>query len=53
MRKPILKYIDFVDLKYKPAETDLICTFYVEADGISLKEAAGRVAVESSIGTWT
>jgi ribulose-bisphosphate carboxylase large chain len=48
-----LKYKDFVDLKYKPAETDLICTFYVEPDGISLKEAAGGVAAESSIGTWT
>jgi ribulose-bisphosphate carboxylase large chain len=48
-----LKYIDFVDLRYKPAETDLICTFYVEPDGISLKEAAGGVAAESSIGTWT
>jgi ribulose-bisphosphate carboxylase large chain len=48
-----LKYIDFVDLRYKPAETDLICTFHVEPDGISLKEAAGGVAAESSIGTWT
>jgi ribulose-bisphosphate carboxylase large chain len=48
-----LKYIDFVNLRYKPAETDLICTFYVEPDGISLKEAAGGVAAESSIGTWT
>ena len=48
-----MKYTDFVDLKYKPAETDLICTFYVEPDGISLKEAVGGVAAESSIGTWT
>jgi len=48
-----LKYVDFVDLKYKPAETDLICTFYVEPEGISLKEAAGGVAAESSVGTWT
>jgi ribulose-bisphosphate carboxylase large chain len=48
-----LKYIDFVDTKYKPAETDLICTFHVEPEGISLKEAAGGVAAESSIGTWT
>ncbi len=48
-----MKYLDFVDLKYKPAKTDLICTFYVEPDGISLKEAAGGVAAESSIGTWT
>jgi ribulose-bisphosphate carboxylase large chain len=48
-----LKYVDFVDTKYKPAETDLICTFHVEPEGISLKEAAGGVAAESSIGTWT
>jgi ribulose-bisphosphate carboxylase large chain len=53
VRKPVLKYIDFVDSKYKPAETDLICTFYVEPESISLKEAAGGVAAESSIGTWT
>ncbi|MEM3050489.1 MAG: type III ribulose-bisphosphate carboxylase [Candidatus Bathyarchaeia archaeon] len=48
-----MRYIDFVDLDYKPAETDSICTFYVEPEGISLKEAAGGVAAESSIGTWT
>jgi len=48
-----LRYVDFVDLKYKPAETDLICTFYVEPNGIGLKEAAGGVAAESSVGTWT
>jgi ribulose-bisphosphate carboxylase large chain len=48
-----LKYLDFVDLSYKPKETDLVCTFYVESEGISLKEAAGGVAAESSVGTWT
>src|SRR3989304_6451506 len=48
-----LRYVDFVDLKYHPSETDLVCTFYVEPDGISLKEAAGGVAAESSVGTWT
>jgi ribulose-bisphosphate carboxylase large chain len=53
VRKPVLKYIDFVDLNYKPKETDLICTFHIEPEGISLKEAAGGVAAESSIGTWT
>jgi ribulose-bisphosphate carboxylase large chain len=42
-----------VDLTYKPKETDLICTFQVEPEGISLKEAAGGVAAESSVGTWT
>ena len=48
-----MRYIDFVDLKYKPAETDLICVFYIEPAGVTLKEAAGGVAAESSVGTWT
>jgi ribulose-bisphosphate carboxylase large chain len=48
-----LKYIDFIDLKYKPKATDLICTFTVEPEGITLEEAAGGVAAESSVGTWT
>ena len=48
-----MKYLDFVDLTYKLKETDLTCTFYVEPEGISLKEAAGGVAAESSVGTWT
>jgi ribulose-bisphosphate carboxylase large chain len=49
----VLRYMDFVDLNYKPKETDLICTFTVEPEGISLKEAVGGVAAESSVGTWT
>ena len=48
-----LKYVDFVDRSYKPKTTDVICDFYVEPEGISLIEAAGGVAAESSIGTWT
>lgn len=48
-----MKYLDFIDSNYKPKETDLLCTFYVEPDGISLQEAAGGVAAESSVGTWT
>ena len=48
-----MKYLDFVDSSYKPKETDLICTFYLEPEGISLKEAAGGIAAESSVGTWT
>jgi ribulose-bisphosphate carboxylase large chain len=48
-----LRYIDFVDLKYEPSETDLICTFFVEPLGFSIKEVAGGVAAESSVGTWT
>lgn len=49
----ILQYVDFVNLEYIPKKTEVICTFYVDPDGISLKEAAGGVAAESSIGTWT
>jgi ribulose-bisphosphate carboxylase large chain len=47
-------YLDFVDLSYEPKESDLICTFSVEpAEGLSIEECAGRVASESSVGTWT
>jgi ribulose-bisphosphate carboxylase large chain len=53
MGKTVLKYLDFVDLTYQPKETDLICTFKVQPEDISLKEAAGAIAAESSIGTWT
>jgi len=45
--------VDFVDQSYKPKTTDIICDFYVEPEGISLTEAAGGVAAESSVGTWT
>ncbi|MEM2103273.1 MAG: type III ribulose-bisphosphate carboxylase [Candidatus Bathyarchaeia archaeon] len=48
-----LRYIDFLNLEYTPKETDLICKFYIEPEGISLEEAAGGVAAESSVGTWT
>ena len=48
-----LRYVDFVDLSYEPKASDLICDFYVEPEGISIKEAAGGVAAESSVGTWT
>ncbi len=47
-------YKEFVDPDYKPAPDDLICMFYFEpAAGIRGKEAAGRIASESSTGTWT
>ena len=48
-----MKYLDFVDLTYEPKETELVCTFQVEPEGLSLNEAAGGVAAESSVGTWT
>jgi ribulose 1,5-bisphosphate carboxylase large subunit-like protein len=40
--KSCLKYLDFVDSTYKPKETDLICTFHVEPEGISLKIGSRR-----------
>ncbi|MBI5223009.1 type III ribulose-bisphosphate carboxylase [Candidatus Micrarchaeota archaeon] len=47
-------YEKFVDFSYKPAKDDLVCLFYFEPDiGISVKEAIGRIASESSTGTWT
>ena len=47
-------YNEFVDLKFTPARDELVCLFYFEpAAGISGKEAAGRIASESSTGTWT
>ena len=48
-----MKYVDFVDFYYKPKKTDVICDFYVEPEDINLIEAAGGVAAESSVGTWT
>ncbi len=45
--------LEFVNLKYKPKSSDLICLFRVEPNRMSLKEAANDVALESSIGTWT
>ncbi|MFX1465161.1 MAG: type III ribulose-bisphosphate carboxylase [Promethearchaeota archaeon] len=54
MPKKIEWYLEFVDYDYKPSKTDLIVTFYVEpAEGMSFEEVAGRVASESSVGTWT
>jgi len=48
------QYLDFIDLKYKPKKTDLICLFRFEPHkGISVDEAIGRIASESSNGTWT
>ena len=47
-------YEGFVDLRYKPSEDDLIVDFTIEpAKGVSMKLAAGAVAGESSVGTWT
>ncbi len=47
-------YLDFVKLDYRPTDNDVIVLFRVEpAEGFSIESAAGRVASESSVGTWT
>jgi ribulose-bisphosphate carboxylase large chain len=46
--------MDFVDTSYTPAKDEIICLYSFEPDkGISREEAAGRIASESSTGTWT
>jgi len=48
-----MRYIDFVDHKYSPKDSDLICIFHVEPRNQPLDVIAGGVAAESSVGTWT
>lgn len=47
-----MKYSDYVDLDYKPKNSDLICEFFLKTEG-DINKVAGGVAAESSIGTWT
>ncbi|NYZ77943.1 type III ribulose-bisphosphate carboxylase [Candidatus Micrarchaeota archaeon] len=52
--KKIDWYEEFADYNYKPAKDDLTALYYFEpAPGVSVKEAIGRIASESSTGTWT
>ncbi|MEA3559197.1 MAG: type III ribulose-bisphosphate carboxylase [Candidatus Thermoplasmatota archaeon] len=47
-------YDQFVDLGYTPDESEIVVLFYFEPpEGMSKKESAGRIASESSTGTWT
>nr|VDD89185.1 RuBisCO long chain, Form III-b [uncultured archaeon] len=49
-----MKYIDFVNSNYTPTKSDLVCEFFVETEGgFDIRTAAGGVAAESSVGTWT
>ncbi len=47
-----MKYLDYLYIGYKPKKSDLVCEFRVEPYG-DLQLAAGAIAAESSIGTWT
>jgi ribulose-bisphosphate carboxylase large chain len=47
-------YHEFINTKYRPSRTDIKVLFYYEPDrGISEEDAIGRIASESSSGTWT
>ena len=47
-------YHDFVNKKYRPRKSDIKVLFYYEpAQGITKEDAIGRIASESSSGTWT
>ncbi len=43
----------FLNLKYKPKSSDLLCLFRVEPNKVSMKKAAETIALESSTGTWS
>ncbi len=45
---------EYIDLGYEPRETDVVVEFYMEPHPEeSFESAANKVAIESSIGTWT
>ncbi len=47
-------YTDFVNYNYKPKKNDLVCLYeFKPRKGVSIDEAVGRIASESSAGTWT
>lgn len=49
-----MKYLDFLEIGYIPKEEEVLAAFYIEpSEGVTIEEAAGAVASESSIGTWT
>jgi ribulose-bisphosphate carboxylase large chain len=51
---PGISYADFVDRDHEPTDEELVCTFRVRpAEGLDREAAAGRIASESSNGTWT
>ncbi len=52
--KKIEWYHDFIDRDYQPREDELVALYYFDkADEMSVDDTIGRLASESSIGTWT
>ena len=47
-------YASFIDLKYKPKKTDVVCQFeIIPSKGYTFRDVASITAGESSVGTWT
>lgn len=47
-------YDSFIDLKYKPKVTDIVCQFKITpSKGYTFREVCSITAGESSVGTWT
>ncbi len=47
-------YNEFVDRSHKPSDDELIAVFKAKpAEGLTMDDIAGRIASESSVGTWT
>ena len=54
MPEKIEWYLDFVDLDYQPKDDDLVALFYFDkSKEVTINDTIGRLASESSIGTWT
>ena len=52
--KKVEWYSEFINKSYKPKSDDMKALFHYEcAEGISSEDAIGRMASESSSGTWT
>lgn len=50
----LVHYQNFIDLKYKPKKTDVICQYrFTPAGRYSFRDVASIIAGESSVGTWT
>jgi len=48
-----ISHEDFLDTSYRPADSELVCTFSVDpAAGMDMAAAASRVTSESSKGMW-
>ena len=45
--------LEYIDRKYKPNKSELIAEYSLEPNDIPIEKAAGYIAAESSIGTWT